>query len=105
MGKGEYLPALINLGNLALQDRNSSKALEYFACAQKLQPDNANVLLSLARVYAEMENADLARTNYEKLKQVDATLAQKFAYLGKTSEATDRASQAGEMAGVVIWEE
>jgi hypothetical protein len=105
IGKGEYLPPLLNLGNLAFQDRNLGKALEYYSRAQKLQPNNAAVLLGLARTYGEMQNFDLSLSNYEKLKQVDAGLAQRFAYLEMKTDATDRASLAGQMREVMIWGE
>jgi hypothetical protein len=105
LAKGETLPALVNLGNLAFQGRDLARALEYYGRAQKLQPRNAAALLGLARTHNEMQNTDLSRTSYEMLKQVDADLARRFAYLEMKTDATDRASLAGQARGVMVWEE
>jgi len=58
-----------------------------------ISPDllSRDVLLYLARVSHELENYGLVRKSYQKLKNVDADLADNFTYLDLRGEEVTRA--------------
>ena len=103
--KKDYLPTLVNMGNLYYLNGEMKKAQEYYKRAQAISPNNAKVLLSVARVDHELENYGMAREAYNKLKEVDPSLAERFAYLGLRGEEASRAADVGEIKGIVIWAE
>jgi len=85
LARQEYLPALINMGNLfALQDQ-AEKAEEFYSRAIRKDPQNPQAFLGLARVYHASEQHGLARQNYEKLENLNPGLARRFAYLGSAA--------------------
>jgi tetratricopeptide (TPR) repeat protein len=101
----EYAPALINLGNLYFINEEMKKAREYYLRAGEVLPDNPKVLLSLARVDHALEDYESARGAYGRLRDIDPSLASRFAYLESRGEESARAAEATGMGGVVIWEE
>ncbi|TVQ21605.1 MAG: hypothetical protein EA382_13330 [Spirochaetaceae bacterium] len=105
MGSPPYAPALLNLGNLHFLSREVDQALGYYERAHAVDPDNTVILLAVARANHELENYGHVARTYERLKQLDPDLADRFAYLDFRGEEARRASQASEMATLVIWGE
>jgi tetratricopeptide (TPR) repeat protein len=105
LAKAEYLPSLINLGNIYFMQDNNDKALEYYNRAAKIAPKNATVLLCVARVNHAMENYSSAKKAYAELQAVDPGLAQKFAYLDLRGEEATRAADVTGVKGTVVWSE
>jgi tetratricopeptide (TPR) repeat protein len=101
--RGEYAPALVNLGNLALLGRDAAKALEYFERAYRNEPKNVSVVVGLAKANFEAGNVDQTQYLYEKLKSLDAKTAQRFSYLVQKSEGTGRAAEAANED--ILWSE
>jgi hypothetical protein len=101
----EYVPALVNLGNIAFLAGDVKKALGWYERAQKKQPDKATVLLCIARANQELENYGKVKEAYGRLKTVDPTLAAQFTYLDlQGSEATRAADIAG-VSETVVWDD
>lgn len=105
LGEEEYLPALINMGNLKFLDNDMENALLYYERAAKLEPDNRMVLLGLARINHRIENYRLAKSFFNSLKQHDPELATKFSYLEMKSQSSARASDVESLNSFVVWEE
>ena len=103
--KKDYSPALVNLGHLRYLAGDMAGAVSYYTRAQKLAPDDASVLLALARVNHDMENYGATKESYDKLKEVDPALASEFAYLGLRGDEATRASDISEMKDVMVWGE
>jgi tetratricopeptide (TPR) repeat protein len=100
-----YVPALVNLGNLAFLKGEAKAARQYYEKAQKKDPNNPSVLLGIARVNHARENYGEAKDAYDKLKALDASLAARFSYLDlRGSDATKTADVAG-VARAVVWDE
>jgi tetratricopeptide (TPR) repeat protein len=103
--RGDYLPALLNLGNLLFMQKEFPRALLVYQRAARLEPDSPAVILAQSRVHHEMEKYDLARKGYERLAAMDPALAARFAYLGSTDDGAGRAEAAGVKRGVIVWSE
>jgi hypothetical protein len=100
----EYVPALVNLGNIAFLAGDAKKALGWYERAQKKEPDKATVLLCIARANQELENYGKVKEAYGRLKTVDSALAAQFTYLDlQGSEATRAADIAG-ISQTVVWD-
>jgi len=100
----EYVPALVNMGNI-LSTRNDFKgALAYYERARKKEPNNPRVLLCVARANHELENYGQVREAYDALKILDPDLAARFAYLDLRGEEASRAADLSQAKSVVIWE-
>jgi len=105
LAKDEYLPSLINLGNIYFMQDKDEKALEYYNRAAKKAPKNATVLLCIARANHAMENYSSAKKAYADLQAVNPELAQQFAYLDLRGEEATRAADVTGVRGTVIWSE
>jgi len=103
--KEEYVPALINLGNIYFVQSQVDKALEYYNRAYKRDPNNPTVLLCVARANHSLENYSIAKKAYADLQARDPELAQKFAYLDLRGEEATRAADANGVRKAVIWQE
>ncbi len=101
----EYVPALINMGNLSFLKEYMKEALEYYERASDIEPDNPKVLLSIARTSHELENYGTVREAYGKLKLLDPELAERFAYLDLRGEEATRAAEINEVMEIVVWDE
>ena len=99
----EYLPALLNLGNILFLNEEWESALDVFDRAERRAADNPKVILSLARVHHELENYGMVRRYYEKLQAAEGELAEKYAYLNLQGEEGTRAADARRLKGVVEW--
>ena len=105
LAKDEYVPALINMGNIYFVQSQVDKALDYYNRAYKKDPNNPTVLLCVARANHSLENYSIAKKAYAELQAKDPELAQKFAYLDLRGEEATRAADANGVRKVVIWQE
>ncbi len=105
LGAQDYVPTLLNMGNVSLMRGDSRKAMDFYARAYKLAPANAHVLLAYAKANHENENYGTAQEAYGKLKGIDPDLARQFAYLDLRGDESRRAADYAELSGSVLWEE
>lgn len=103
--KQDYVPALINLGNLAFLKPDPKAALAYYSRAVKKDATSAKALLGVARANHEQENYGAAQEAYAALKKVDPSLAAQYAYLELKGTEAEQAAKAGKVTGKVEWEE
>ena len=101
----DYVPALLNLGNLFSLENDKAKALEYYTRAQAIMPDSPSVLLAAARMNHELENYEAAEKIYFKLREKDPALAAKYAYLDLKGDEGTRAADVAALKETVYWEE
>jgi len=102
---GEYLPALINLGNIRFVARDFKAALDFYQRAGKRDPKDAFALLGLARTNAALGNDGAARTAYESLKALSPDMAKQFAFLSEPASEKARAANQDEVLRKMIWDE
>jgi tetratricopeptide (TPR) repeat protein len=105
IAKDEYVPALVNLGNIYFMRASYDKALEYYNRASKKAPKNATVLLCVARANHALENYSTAKKAYADLQAVSPELAAQFAYLDLRGEEATRAADVSGVQGTVVWSE
>lgn len=105
LAKEEYVPALVNIGNVYYAQKDFDHAEEYYGRALNTQPDNPTILLALARANHALENYGAVKKYYGKLKELDPDLAGRFAYLDLKGEEAVRAAEVGGMVGVLEWSE
>ena len=99
----DYLPALINTGNVHFYSGDPLKALEYYEAAKERSPESPDVLLSIALANHKLENYGTVRIVYEKIQEVAPEVASKFSYLSLRGEEASRAAQAGDLEDRFIW--
>jgi tetratricopeptide (TPR) repeat protein len=102
--KQEYLPALVNMGNLYYLRENWTKALEFYERAARNAKDNASVQLSIARTQYQLGNAALAKKAFDQAKSLDAGLAAKYTYL-ESGDAESARSGEADTNGAVPWQD
>ena len=105
LAKEEYVPALLNLGNIYSLSDQKEKALQYYNRAYSKEHDNPRVLLAVARVNHDLENYYQVRKVYAVLKSKDPELAAKFSYLDLKGEEATRAAEISGVNEVVLWVE
>jgi len=98
LDKQDYVPALINLGNLAFLKPDMKAAAAYYNRAVKKESSNAKALLGVARANHEQENYGASQEAYTALKKVDPTLAAQYAYLDLKGAEADQAAKAGRVS-------
>ena len=101
----DYVPTLLNLGNVYYLNGDYDKAMTYYEGAAKKDPDNPKAVLCVARVNHEMENYGTVRKQYDKLKELDPDLASRFAYLDLKGDDAVRAAEAAKIKEAVVWAE
>jgi hypothetical protein len=105
LSREEYLPALVNLGNLCLIREEFAQALARFRRAQEIAPENGRILLGLARACYGLERYDEVKEHYARLKAIDAELAGRFAYLVVRRKEEERSFATSGLDPQVLWEE
>jgi tetratricopeptide (TPR) repeat protein len=100
-----YVPALVNLGNIFFLEKDYNKALQNYEKAYAENPENTTVLLGIAKSYHAMENFSSVDEYYERLQVSDPELASKYAYLDVSLSDTGRAANYEEMKEAVEWED
>ena len=101
----DYVPALINLGNIYYSRNDLRKALNLFQRAQAKEPQNAKALLNVARVNHDLENYGEVKLAYDALKNLDPALAAQFTYLDLRGEESSRAADIGQAKSIMLWED
>ena len=99
--KTNYLPSLINLGNVAMLKSDPTAAFGYFQQAAKLSPGNARLLVSLAKSAAALGKTDVAAATLEQVRQLDPKAAEQNASLAQVGTAGTRAAAVDE--GGLVW--
>jgi hypothetical protein len=104
LARGDYLPVLINIGNVYYLKKEMNKALGYFERAYQMDGTNAAAILGLAKARYELEDFAGAGELYVRLREVNPTLAGKNQYL--VSRSTD-ATRAGTswLQETAVWAE
>jgi tetratricopeptide (TPR) repeat protein len=113
--RSQYVPAMINLGNVLFLQDNLEESLRYFAMARAERPESTQAMLGIAKAQYELENYTAVKETYSEIRRKDPDLAGRFAYLsggsapeggetGSTAEQTARASAAMRRE-TVVWAE
>ena len=103
--KREYVPSLINTGNIYFIRNEYAKALPFYERALDRNKRSATALLGLARCHHELENYGFVSSTYKQLQEADPNLAGRFAYLDLKGEEATRAADAAGIRETVVWEE
>jgi hypothetical protein len=102
--RGEYAPALLNLGHLRYLQGKPEEALRHYQRAMALQPDNARAALAASRASHQLGNFGDAKRQFDRLAALDPKLAEQYNYLAQRDQETARAADAAR-GGAVLWEE
>jgi tetratricopeptide (TPR) repeat protein len=105
LAKENYVPALLNMGNILYLREEKVKALDYYNRAYAQDPENPRVILAVARVNHDLENYFAAKKFYADLKERDPDLALQYAYLDMRGEEATRAAEVSGVEATVVWEE
>jgi tetratricopeptide (TPR) repeat protein len=104
--KGTYMPAMINLGNLYLAQKQYKLAIAQFQKILKAMPDDPSGLVGAALASDGMGDRAATKSSYDKLKASDPALADRYAFLGAAgTDATTRAASADSVAGKILWQD
>ena len=101
----EYIPAMVNLGNLYYLEDNCAEALQYYKRALRIDPGNNKIIASAARANYRLGDFEAVGDSYKLLKDKAPELAAEFAYLGKYNDDAQRAANAGLNTEMILWEE
>jgi tetratricopeptide (TPR) repeat protein len=99
----EYVPALVNLGNVYFLQGKMDLALQYFERARGIIGNEPKLLLALAKVSFAREQYEAARQYFAQLQKLDSSLASRFTYLQGQGEQGQRAAEAAQAQEVVQW--
>ena len=102
--RDDYVPAIVNLGNLAYIDGDLEAASAYYERADRLEPDNPEVLVGLARVQFELGHYQEAREAFELARAIDPEGTAAFSYISGGDTEASRASNA-QNRDVMNWAE
>lgn len=105
LAKAEYVPALINMGNIYFIQSQSDTAALYYNRAYARDPDDATVLLCVARVNQALENYSIAKQAFAQLQKKDPDLASKYSFINMRGEEATRAADRSGLRTVVPWME
>jgi hypothetical protein len=94
--KGDYVYALLNLGNIATLKSDPQTAYEYYGRAAQVAPDNSRALLELAGAAVALGKRDEADTDYTNAKKLDPQLAAQYQVPGQEPQGGTRAAEAGQ---------
>jgi tetratricopeptide (TPR) repeat protein len=99
----EYVPALVNLGNLRLRGKLTEEALGFYQRAAAVAPHDPAILLGLSRSNHELQNYELVKEEYDELQTRSPELAAQFSYLGLQGE--EAAAEANQLKEIMVWGE
>lgn len=105
IAKEEYVPALVNLGNIHKTLGETDAALAFYDRAYKKSPANASVLLAEAMINHQLENYGAVRKYYQALKTQNGALADRYSYLDLRGEEGAKAADASGLKKMVEWME
>jgi tetratricopeptide (TPR) repeat protein len=104
LARQEYVPALLNMGNVAYLKKDAGRALDFFTRAYRQDPDNSSVLLGLMQVYRDVKNRAKLDETYARLARISPETATKYESLVKATDEGTRAGDAQERQ-VLAWED
>jgi len=93
--------ALVNLGNIAFMKSDLAGAYSYYLQADKKSPNNAKLLINVARAASAMGKADEAAQALDKAKALDPAQAERFASAAQASPSAGRAAEVD--ASDILW--
>jgi tetratricopeptide (TPR) repeat protein len=105
LDKADYVPSLVNMGNLYFMKQDYEKALSFYQRAFKQSPKDPIVLLCLARANHELQNYGEVKKLYQSLRSANPDLAGQFAYLDLQGDEATRAAEVSHVRDVVLWQE
>lgn len=85
LSQEDYLPAMINAANVLSIRRQYDEAQAYLVRAEKIDPNNAHVLISLAFSYFQSGSEREARRVFERASRADPGLAARYPLFGGNS--------------------
>jgi tetratricopeptide (TPR) repeat protein len=88
----EYVPALINAGNVHYLRGDFLKAKDFYARAYRQEPENPNAVLQLSRALYELKDYGSSDAMYGRLKRIDTRLASSYGYLESGGKAKAEAA-------------
>lgn len=100
----EYVPALVNAGNVLVAQGEPLRALPFFRRAIEQEPFNPNVLLALAEVEHALENYGNAALAYQRLASIEPALAERYSYLTLRGEESVRAAREAGLDDLIEWQ-
>jgi tetratricopeptide (TPR) repeat protein len=100
-----YLPALLNIGNVHYLRKDYQRARAYYRQALELGPGDAKTVLAAARVNHQLENYGTARELYQRLESIDEDLARRYVYLDLRGDEGKRAAEISGIISIVEWGE
>jgi tetratricopeptide (TPR) repeat protein len=103
--KANYVPALVNLGNIYLLRDQPERAAEYFSRATQADPSCTTAFLGLAKANHTMENYGASAKSFARVKELAPDVAAKNGYLDFRGEEAARAADISDMRGVMEWAE
>jgi hypothetical protein len=103
--KEEYVPALVNLGNINKALGQTDAALAFYDRAYRKSPTNASVLLAEALANHELENYGAVKKYYQALKAQNGALADRYSFLDLRGEEGAKAAEASGLTKLVEWME
>jgi tetratricopeptide (TPR) repeat protein len=98
-----YVPALINLGNIAFLEKNYEGAVDYFRRVLEQQPDNKAALVGLARAKYELDLFSESDELFGRVIALDPALAEQYAYLSSRIEGSKSRAASALDRGDVLW--
>ncbi|HPG86181.1 MAG TPA: tetratricopeptide repeat protein [Spirochaetales bacterium] len=93
--KDQYQPAIVNLGNVAFLRGDYKAAYDRFDQAAEDAPDNARLIVSMARTAAALGRSDEVAALIARVRAIDPATADRYASLVGASASGTRAAQAG----------
>ncbi len=84
LAREEYLPAMINAANVLSIGQKYDEARAYLVRAEKIDPNNAHVLMSLAYSYFHDGNQQEAKNAFERASRIDPQLAASYPLFGSS---------------------
>jgi tetratricopeptide (TPR) repeat protein len=102
----EYVPAILNLGNIYYLDQDYENALDQYRRAEEISPENVKVLVGIAKANYELEDESGLRAAYNRIEEFSPSLAADLAYLVSKVDSEGRASEAQQVGfEYLLWEE
>lgn len=102
----EYLPTLINLGNIHFLEKNYEEAQDMFLKAESINKDNPVILLNLAKINYELSNPALVNSYFVRATKLRPQLANDYTYLSALNAETEiRAEDIESSKNRMIWDE
>ena len=103
LDREEYIPALVNMGNLNYFRSNFDQALFYYNLAFQKSPNNSKALLGIARINFDKGLFTTASDTYEQLAELDQQIANKASFLRSDAKSTDLGTSQERELFMAVW--